>query len=372
MANRSFAKPKQGLIIDVNGAAGKPPPPAPREDRPGEAQARRDKALLSNERTVAGVPPPTRPAPEAARAQQLAAQEDVQAQQVLKPDGWQPNNDVTERQMRNRIKLEQELERHDWEAVASFYQHTGNINAIATQAGLQVRQVKHLLEHGIKRLGLPGIREHAIDQGQLNIDAIAHSKRSSQHLFSEDVANAIQERATQEAAAARSMLHQAIEAGNIVSGYVKALFTSLATEETALLIPKNVTLDTLETMTKVVDAHTRAMERAIKMVRLTQGEPTELIEHQIGAMLAVCTTRELEEAAASGNLPRRLTSRISGADPVQEQQGQIIDVPGGNGGSIHPQATLDEEEPPQWLTEIAPAEGESVEAVEDDDGNTAY
>lgn len=377
MADHSFAKPKQGLIIDVDGA---PDKPTPIKDRPKTARDRREKALKSNQRTTAGLPsptginPPGYETPEAIKAREDAAEEEAAVQQVLKPPQWKAKAGTSPETLKKRIKLEQELERGDWEAVASFYQHTGNANTIAIQSGLTLIQVNHLLKHGLKRLGMPDIRSHMVDQGQLNLDVAKTTRKQTQHIFSDDVATAIQERATQEAAAARSMLHQCIETGNIVSGYVKALFSSLATEESVMLIPKTVTLDTLETMTKVVDSHTRAMERAVKMVRLTQGEPTELIEHQIGAMLAVCTTRELEEAAASGNLPRRLTSRISGADPVQEMGGkQVIDVPGENGESIHPKATVNEEEDaPQWLTEIAPAEGESITGVEDDDGNSAY
>lgn len=391
MTNHSpkpFGKPKTGFIIDVGVDVVKQ-----RIVQHAEAKAAvadKEQALLSNELVRPGMPattginPPGYQAPEAAKAKQEVLDEDVDVQQILRPPkiksksskGKYAAADAKRKQLIS-IKVEQDLERSDWDAVASFYQHTSKLTTIATQTGLSTTQVNHLLLHGIVRLGLPGIKDYTIKQGQLILDVNKQKKEQTQLLYSADVAAAIQGRATQEAAAAKSMLQQSIQTGNIVGGYVQALFERLKSGDALLAIPANVTLDTLDGMTKIVDAHTRSMERAIKMVRLTQGEPTERVEHQIGAMLAVCTTKELEDAAASGNLPRRLTSRISGSDPVQEQSSN--DIPGqpqqstgiSAGESIHPTAApIDEANKPAWLNEIAPAEGLSSSAVDGSDSDS--
>jgi hypothetical protein len=340
-------------------------------------------ALNHNERTLPGVPPPGMltpegyQTPELQRARVSTAQAEVSAMDVIKGQRQNPYELRINKAARERLRIDQELERGDWENVVALYQHTGHAGALATQAGLTEPQVNHLLEYGINRLGLPPIKAHTIDQAKLQLDVAKKQREQAVGIYSEDVAIAVQERATQEAAAARDFLTQAINSGSIISGYVQAFMKSLANGETVLAIPKHVTLDHLESMSKVVDAHSRAMERAIKMVRLTQGEPTELIEHQVGALLALCTTRELEDAERTGRLPKRLTARISGSDPVKEQTSRVIDahsevVQGDpvatfleQASNIH-KAVPEDDTAPSWAKDIAPPEGESTAAVDDD------
>lgn len=400
---RTFPKPSTGLIIDVGESSNA-------KEQSARQREVKQLALNHNAVTTLGVPPPgsTTPegyeAPEYVEAKHKAKMQEVGALDVIKGiDDKRSSPAHKQRRSKNRILTEQSLERGDWEAVVAMFQHSGKPEVIATQTGLDQKQVKHLLEYGLRRLGLPSVQEYTVDQAKLQLDTAKMQREQAMSVYSQDVANAVQNRAVQEAAAARDMLTQTINAGTIVSGYVQAFMERLADGRTQLLIPDEVDVGAIEAMSKVVDAHSRAMERAIKMVRLTQGEPTEMVEHQVGALLAMCTTKELEEAERTGTLPKRLTSRISGADPVKAKT-TIVDSPSsspspsnGNGKLQPPLETAPQlapqpepepepeqrQEPelkaataldmaqeaaqkslPSWMQDIDPAEGESSSTVE--------
>jgi hypothetical protein len=372
--NKENADTKQGVTQPT--IPEQPPIQPPSfNDRMETLLHEKDKLLLDNERTKPGLPPTkgVKP-PETTKAQDEAKAREIETLRLIKPPNWKPQDHPTQNIKRKYAKIEERLERGDWEAVASYFQHTASVPTLMEQTGLNRPQVNHLLHRGVQRLGLPSIKEHAINTGKINLDLAKAQKRRNEITYSTDVADAIQNRATQEAAAARNMLNQAIESGTVVSGYLKALFQQLGDGRSILGIPEVVTLDTLDGITKVVDAHTRALERSIKMVRLTQGEPTEIMEHQIGAMLAICSTKELEEAAATGRIPKRLTARISGADQVEESTSKdktVIDVKAddeestNNPATTTQEATPNPEEEPSWKKSIARAEGESSTAVLD-------
>lgn len=411
MGRPTFQKPKRGFFLNKTIEELPDEDSADIEERKlnTELNIRKEMLLHCNEQTTPGITeetikglPKIVPPPELEQAKEEATQEEVAAINPLRPTRSEEEMDqmaspskkikpkAGARRKRDKVKaivaMEKKLSDDDWHAVATAYALTENAQAIAHQTNLTKQQVEHIIENGIQSKNLPSVKQATHDKAKANLAARKAAQQNQVALFSDDVATAIQSRATQEAAAAHSMLQQSIQAGNMITGYVKALFQQLSTGQSRLEIPEEVNLNTFDTLTKVVDSHTRAMERAIKMVRLTQGEPTELIEHQIGAMLAVCTTRELEEAAHTGNLPRRLTARISGSDPVQAES-RVIDV---KHEEVQEQTQSQEEHTsqctkqphqetktnstddrtsetpidkpiPEWMQTIAPAEGESAE-----------
>ena len=226
-----------------------------------------------------------------------------------------------------RIKeLDAELSTEDWTDVYYAYQNTGVPAKLAEETDLSCEQVEYLLGYGIRRLQLPGIAEHARDKATIAL-AVQHETKlqdmSSPALFSgPEVQKAITSRVVQEAAAAQSVLDASMAANRILRAYIdKAL---LLAESGEIALPEKLTLGTLETLQKSLVANTLAMERAVKLTRLTKGEPTELLGVQVGALVATCSLEELEEAERSGSIPRRLLTRFASGDKVLESK--VIDV----------------------------------------------
>jgi len=279
--------------------------------------------------TPRGVPKPVDPHyedPQGKEAQRQREQRDEQAKpehiledQLVNPDedDWNPRP-ATRREDRKDDRMDRELSETDWHLVHQSFAKTGYPAVIAKETNLKISQVEYLLTQGIKRLGLPGVRDYAVDKAQVNIKLQEERQKQTQLMVQPNTQQAIQERVVQEATAAQRLLQQTVEAGDIVGDYVNQLMTSLKVGNTMMAIPPVLTASMLETLTKVIDAHSRATERAVKTVRLTAGEPTDIVEHQIGVLLAGCTTEELLEAEKTGALPKRLISRLGGsADPIQ-------------------------------------------------------
>ena len=316
-------------------------------------EERRSQVLKATPQTYEGLPPitginpPGYRIPESKKARAERIKTEKEAQYIIHPP----------KQEDRHYEIEQGLTKDSWQKVFNAFAVTGKPTIISQATDIPAKAVKHILDHGILRLGLPSIKQHSIDQAQLNLDIQETKEKHKKKLMQSDVTEAIQKRATQEASSAKLMLDQTMEVGTIVGGYVKAFFNTLKKGDATLAIPERVDLDTLENLTKVLDSYTKSMERAVKLVNLTQGKPTERVEHQIGAMLAVCTTRELEEAQNSGKLPARLTSRLGTAEPMKEGDSNIIEA-----HAVEIQKnTSNNDETPEWLTSIKPPEGESTE-----------
>lgn len=260
---------------------------------------------------------------------------------------------VTPRSVSNQaLSLDLELSKENWESVYSEYQHSGDPIVISEHlhSALSPAQVKHLIEYGVLRLGLPPIAEHACDYDRVNL-ALSASVGTPSNLETHEVdgpvRQAVTERVTQEAAAARRALDAAVEANEIFSGYLHQL-SSLA-RAGRWELPEGISIGLLEKMTKALLANTTSVEHAVKLTRLTQGEPTETISIQVAGLLANCTLEELQEAERTGRLPGRLN------------QSRIIDIPGFQDPELRalvepPQASIVPGPPPASLSDADPDE----------------
>lgn len=258
------------------------------------------------------------------------------------------------------------LSKRDWQTVHSLFEHTGSLRELTSRSGLHADDVNRLLDEGIPRLGLPSIRQHCIEANTVAMQ-LAARRSAPPATAAQDAAvtQAATERAVSDAAAAQDLLSQAMTTGVIIGTYVEALAKSLALRKTTLAIPEEVTPSFLESLAKITEANSRTMERAVKLIRLTNGQPTEKVEQHIVALLAACTTDELRQATLTGKLPRRLVSRAASADPVDDG-GKAIGI---NSKSEVIDVDFVEGTEPGWLKEIAPAEGSSSnDGDADDDG----
>jgi hypothetical protein len=284
--------------------------------------------------TKGGIPTPTTPPPtnlqapgwapaEAEVAEANAdAQELAAAAPILTQRGSKHRSAATKRKQ-DLARVDKLLTEDDWLQVLTLFGHTGDVKQLSKDTALKPNHVEHLLNYGVQRLGLPPIRDYAVDQADLHI----RLKEKRDKLQTVEAEQAVQERIVQEAAAAQVMLEQAMVQGSVLETFMRTLTQSMVNGQTKLAIPEHLTLGTLEDVTKVFDQHTRAMERAIKLVRLTAGEPTEMIAHQVGVLVAGLSLEDLAEAERTGRLPRSLTARLSGTDPIQNTSpSKVIDA----------------------------------------------
>jgi hypothetical protein len=273
----------------------------------------------------------------------------------------------------NGAKREDLLTKKNWQDVLERYAKTGKPSEIASQLGLAKRAVEDLIEHGIPRLGLPGIRDYSVDTAELHLDLHRQREVQQASLKREDVTEAITERAISEAAVAQNTLAGAGKTGIIIGAYVDELLKRVQAGHLPMAFPEALTPSLLEDLAKAMKANAEATEKAVKLMRLTAGEPTELIEHKIAGLVATCTTEELREAALNGRIPRRLTSRLgSSADPLQSRDGAASASASDEAGIIDVDFT--NSEAPSWLAELtqpeqfdSSSEDGSDSTVEDDD-----
>lgn len=248
-----------------------------------------------------------------------------------------------------------ELSRADWEQVLTLHEYTGKPGELAARSKLHIDDVKYLINKGLPRLGLHPIKDHIVDRSQVEL-AMQEQRQRSAETYGPAV-QAATERACSEAAAAQDLLSNAITTGVIVGQYAEQLAKGLARNKIKLAVPDEVTPALLETLAKVADANSRAVERAVKLVRLTKGMPTDRVDNRVVALLSECSLDELRAAAITGGLPKRLVSRSNAADPI-EDGGRKVGI---NTKSDIIDVEFEEGKEPSWLTAIAPAEGESTE-----------
>jgi hypothetical protein len=302
--------------------------PSPAQKQKQKRKRKPRKGLTFNPRRKAqpsstNTQPPGWVPPEIKKARAEAEAQEIEVgAPILRPHG------STYKAANSRVKqiitmADQVLTEEDWSQVLRLFGQTGDVKQIAKDTALKEKHVEHLLTYGVIRLGLPPVKDYAIDQADLNIKLKEHRAK----LQTDDAVEAVQERVVQEAAAAQVLLEQGMAQGSVLQVFMQSLTASLQNGSTTLAIPTELGIGALDNITKVFDQHTRAMDRAVKLVRLTAGEPTELIAHQVGVLVAGLPFDDLLEAERTGKLPRALTSRIGGTDPIANRdKADVIDV----------------------------------------------
>jgi hypothetical protein len=227
---------------------------------------------------------------------------------------------------------EARLSEDDWYAVLKAYGKTGTLKRLQVSTGFPQQKIRYLLHVGIKRLSLPPIETFANKAG-INMSLTVKAEETQEVARSSQAIAAVQKRATKEAATAMKTLDQAIQIGSVFGQFIEGLMQGLKSGKSAMLIPKHVTVEALTEIGEVLNKHTQSIDRAVKLVRLTQGEPTERIEHQVGALLAGCSLEELQEAEKTGHIPKSLVSRLgAGSNAIDAEFTRV------EGDSIWPTA----------------------------------
>jgi len=213
-------------------------------------------------------------------------------------------------------QVDRSLTQKDWETTVAAYTKTGNNSALQKKTQLDRKQVEHLLNIGVVRLGLPAIRPYLTDKAKVNLKLHEHAKEQTTAI--QKARDQVTDRVAQEALAAQRLLRIGQDLNTVMEAYTQSIIEALS--QGRLETPETITKDDLLNLTKALDAHSKIIERAVKLQRLTAGEPTELLGVQIGMMLNTLTPEESRVLAQTGEIPARLRGKVGTQGPTSTEQ----------------------------------------------------
>lgn len=233
------------------------------------------------------------------------------------------------------IPTDDDVSAEEWQRVYEAYGATGSIAEIHRQTGVTRQHVQHLLEYGIRRLGLPPIREHATDYNEVNLrtrELVRAEPRQDEAAFLQhlpDIKKAVTERATREAAVAQGLLHSSVQTVDVFLGYVQEVMRRVQSPEGGYMMPEKISVSHIETLSKTANNLSRALDTAVRLSRFTAGEPEANIALNVSHLVCQMTPDELRSYLKTRQLPKHIVNP-SGASltPADEKQlPQVIDVP---------------------------------------------
>lgn len=213
--------------------------------------------------------------------------------------------------------IDNSLEEEDWIKVYDTFATTGAPHEITKITGLKINQVNHLLQRGVVRLGLPAIKEHAVDYAEVNLRLAKHGLESSNSLGATnksqlpEVQQAVTDRVAKEAAAAQGMLNAAMSSTNLFSRYLEEVNNTVLSGNAEFALPAKITLEHLTKLAQAADKLASSLDRAVRLSRLTAGEPESNIAMEVSLLVNRLTTEELRIYVDTGHLPPRLRGRAS-------------------------------------------------------------
>ena len=241
----------------------------------------------------------------------------------------------TRTQQVHEVRIEAEMGEEDWREVYKAYAKVGKRSAIMALTGLPSAKVHHLLHHGLARLGLPAIKDHATNTAEVNLRSHeAMQEISANSNLNEDnfllnlpeYQAAITNRAAREAAAAASLLEVGLRGGETFLGFMRMLTKKMQREgEAAFDEPDKITPKLLETLSKAMNSLSNTIDTAIQVSRRAAGEPERNLSLEVSYLVGLMDLTELREYKATGKFPRRIMTGASGSalgllmesDPLQ-------------------------------------------------------
>ena len=236
--------------------------------------------------------------------------------------------------LRKAAAWDAKISEDDWAKVYEAYRLFGTITELSAHTGLSKPIVKHVLDNGVRRLGLRPIRELAVDYDEVakRTEAIVGkqpdelTEKPAEHM--QEVKTAVTERAVRETTAAQSVLITAVKTTDIFLGYVNKVMERIVDPEGGYALPEKISPALIEQLSKIASNLANATDRAIQQSRLTAGEPTQNIALQVASFVVELSPEELRSYVTTKELPQRLragggNSGISGEGPTQKK---IIDV----------------------------------------------
>lgn len=249
-------------------------------------------------------------------------------------------------QGRRRAEMDQTLSQELWQATYLEYGRTGSVKEIAQRLNVSFDKVRHLVRYGVMRLGLPPIREHAVDYEEVNkrtemlvggyasspaapsaTALVPTSPASPAPLLQNipDVRQAVTERAIRECAAAQATLQSVVKTSDLLLGYVNKVIEKLVAPDGGYNVPDKISGGLIDGLTKMVSQLATATSKAVETSRLSAGEPTQNIVFHVAAFATQMTPEELRHYALTKEIPAHMRIRGGSKDNTPQPTG-IIDT----------------------------------------------
>uniref|UniRef100_A0A6H1Z9I9 Uncharacterized protein n=1 Tax=viral metagenome TaxID=1070528 RepID=A0A6H1Z9I9_9ZZZZ len=225
------------------------------------------------------------------------------------------------------------LTEEQWLKVYDAFQLSGVPSVLESETGIEARDVQHLLEIGVRRLGLPPIREHAIDLAEVNVRLMKRgmenglpSSRDPNSAFTTDlpeVQDAVTERVAREAAAAQAVLVGSMHAATIFQKMLSCVFEYIQ-EPDKLAMPDKITMSYLKTLAEVGDKIASATDRAVRLNRLAAGEPESNVNVLVAHLVGSLPPDVLQRFGETGQIPPELRGRVQAQVPMIEAHAELV------------------------------------------------
>lgn len=207
----------------------------------------------------------------------------------------------------------------DWFEVYRAFSKAGDPQILSSMTGLDYETVDYLLTDGIARLGMPPIRDYAVDPKEVADRIIKlglDPENMHQKMLNPPVKalppehqELITTRAAREVTAAQALLAGTMENAALFFDMVRQINNEV--KQNGVTLPEEITPNLIMGLATAGEKIAKTMDAAIRVARLTAGEPEQTISVEIAHILETIPEDEIVRFAKQGQLPPSLRGRQS-------------------------------------------------------------
>jgi hypothetical protein len=211
----------------------------------------------------------------------------------------------------------------EWDIIYRLYNSTGDPIRLAEISGFSVEAVEHIIFTGIKRLGLPPVHKYAIDQRAVvarmqTIGAKPKLVETNKMPLPPEHQEQITNRVAQEAVAANAFLNSAMRGSAVFFDWVTEMHNRLKDGSAVFDVPEAISIKHLKEMAETGQKLAQSIDIAIRLARLTTGEPEHTLSIEIAHKLESLTDEEVIRLAKTGRVPPQLVGRTQSIIDIDE------------------------------------------------------
>jgi len=272
-------------------------------------------------REEAGLAPPPPPVPPGVR-------------KILRPPPTRKDKGKS-RLFGDALTLDRQLSQDDWMKVYEAYQRVGTPAGLARETGLSERAIRHLLKHGIERLALAPIKEHAIDLAEVNtrMQAMGGDPGSNKSVDNfkfnlPEVQEAVLDRVATEAAGAQMLLKSSMNAASLYNSFLTEVCRIALDKDGGFSLPDKVGPKLIQQLVGTADKLATTLDRAVRLSRLTAGEPESNVSMEVSILVARLDEDALQRFEKTGQIPPELRGRLSTGRVIDTESAPMPRTPG--------------------------------------------
>jgi hypothetical protein len=228
-----------------------------------------------------------------------------------------------------KTKRDRQLSEEDYKTVFAAFKDTGNPQELAVQTGRSVPDIEHLLNYGVARLGLPPIRERAVNQELIDVGlraALAELEKPQPLTYKQtkEAAQGATDRATRETAAAQILLESGLTAAKVIQAYTEKLKD--LTEQGLIETPDAVTPDTIAKLSKSFSDFARGMAAIVQISQNTALDSSRgnSMAFSAAQLIDKMNADEMAIFIRKKHIPRHL--RAGGGQQIDSPKQEVIDI----------------------------------------------